>query len=196
LRRRACCHPEGIVIDHTHARNLTGLAAAVVLALAVPALAQKPVSKGTIVVETFVIDAIDHASRMVTLSDGKGHKESVYCGPEVERFSALKVGDKVTFQYHESVVYQIRKPGSIGGPEVGTSVIRTPGDKPGGTMSQQVTATVLIDAIDIKAPSVTFTNADGTKSSFRVQDAKNLEGYKAGDRVQVTYTQALAISVK
>ena len=28
-------------------------------------------------------------------------------GPEVERFSALKVGDKVTFRHHQSVVYAI-----------------------------------------------------------------------------------------
>jgi Cu/Ag efflux protein CusF len=31
--------------------------------------------------------------------------------------------------------------------------------------------------------------------SFRVQNAKNLEGYKAGDKVDITYTQALAVSV-
>ena len=34
------------------------------------------------------------------------------------------------------------------------------------------------------------------KMSFKVQDAKNLTGYKVGDTVEITYTQALAISVK
>ena len=32
--------------------------------------------------------------------------------------------------------------------------------------------------------------------SIRIQDAKNLEGYKVGDTVEITYTQALAISVE
>jgi len=29
-----------------------------------------------------------------------------------------------------------------------------------------------------------------------VEDVKNLEGVKVGDRVQITYTQALAVSVE
>ena len=29
-----------------------------------------------------------------------------------------------------------------------------------------------------------------------MQDAKNLEGYKVGDTVEITYTQALAVSVE
>ena len=31
--------------------------------------------------------------------------------------------------------------------------------------------------------------------SFKVENAKNLEGYKVGDKIEVTYTQALAVSV-
>jgi Cu/Ag efflux protein CusF len=58
-----------------------------------------------------------------------------------------------------------------------------------------LTATVTIQAIDMKIPSVTIKMDDGTVSSFKVEDKKNLEGVKVGDRVQITYTQALAISV-
>ena len=66
----------------------------------------------------------------------------------------------------------------------------------GGTIAQQLTATVTIEAIDAKVPSVTVRSAAGRRSSFRVADAKNLEGYKAGDQVDVTYTRGVAISVK
>jgi Cu/Ag efflux protein CusF len=59
-----------------------------------------------------------------------------------------------------------------------------------------VTATVTIQAIDPKVPSVTVKSDKGRVLSFRVQDAKNLEGYKVGDTVEVTYTQALAVSVE
>ena len=72
---------------------------------------------------------------------------------------------------------------------------RTPGAAPGGTIGLQVTATVTIEAIDAKTPAVTIRTADGRRSSFRVEDAKNLEGYKVGDKVDVTYTRALAVSV-
>jgi len=161
-----------------------------------PAAAQKPVTQGAAVTETFVIDAIDHTERLVTLRDSKGETETIYCGPEVQRFDALKVGDKVTFRYYESVVYQIRKPGSAPAePYEGAGIVRTPGQQPGGTISQQMTATVTVNAVDMKVPSVTITTAEGEKMSFKVDEPKNLEGVKAGDKVEITYTQALAISV-
>ncbi len=53
-----------------------------------------------------------------------------------------------------------------------------------------------VEAIDPKVPSIAVKAEDGRKMSFKVQDAKNLEGVKPGDKVEVTYTQALAISVK
>jgi Cu/Ag efflux protein CusF len=31
--------------------------------------------------------------------------------------------------------------------------------------------------------------------SFKVANAKNLEGYKAGDKIEITYTQAFAVAV-
>jgi len=63
-------------------------------------------------------------------------------------------------------------------------------------MSAQITAVVLIQAIDAKVPSVTIKAEDGSVLSFKVEDAKNLEGVKVGDKVQITYTRALAISVE
>jgi Cu/Ag efflux protein CusF len=157
--------------------------------------AQKPVTQGAEVTETFVIEAIDYTSRLVTLRDSKGMSETMYCGPEVQRFDALKVGDKVTFRYYESVVYAIRKPGSAPKPAESGGVVRTPGTKPGGTISQQMSATVTVNAIDTKAPSITVTSAEGRKMSFKVENPKNLEGVKVGDQVEVTYTAALVVSV-
>jgi Cu/Ag efflux protein CusF len=183
-----------MIFNRSARLTLAALGAAAVLWTAAPASAQKPVTQGAQVSESFVIDAIDHTARLVTLRDDKGETETIFCGPEVERFDALKVGDKVTFRYYESMVYAIRKPGSA--PAAGGSgVVRTPGDRPGGTISQQMTAVVTINAIDTKVPSVTITTSDGKKMSLKVEDAKNLQGVKVGDQVEITYTQALAISV-
>jgi ribosomal protein S17 len=173
------------------------LAALAVAWLAAPAYAQKPVTKGAAISESFTIDAIDHSRRIVSLRDKDGVVEDVYCGPEVKRFDALKVGDKVTFRYYESVVYQVRKPGTAAeSPSSTPAVVRTPGDRPGGTVSEQMTATVTITALDPKVPSVTVTSADGRKMSFKVENPKNIEGVKVGDKVEITYTQAIAISVQ
>jgi len=59
-----------------------------------------------------------------------------------------------------------------------------------------MTVVVSLEAIDAKVPSVSIRTADGRRMSFKVENAKNLEGYKPGDKVEVTYTQALAVSVE
>ena len=159
--------------------------------------AQKPVTQGAAVTETFVIDAIDYTTRLVTLRDSEGITQTIECGPGVERFNALKVGDKVTFRYYESVVYAIKRPGA--GPEKPAEnfgVVRTPGATPGGTISKQMNAVVTVNAIDLKVPAITVTSADGRKMSFKLENPKNAEGVKPGDKVEITYTQALAVSVE
>jgi Cu/Ag efflux protein CusF len=170
---------------------------ALVLVCTVAVGAQKTVTQGAEVSETVTVEAIDYKARLVTLKDSDGFSDTVYAGPEVKRFDALKVGDKVTFRYYESVVYQIRKPGSQPAkPAEAASVVRSEGAKPGATVSQQKNATVTVDAVDMAVPSVSIRTDDGRKMSFRVDNKKNLEGVKAGDRVEITYTEALAISVK
>jgi Cu/Ag efflux protein CusF len=185
---------------------LTSPLVAMTLVLGVPASAAlaaqaKPtvpstVSQANTVTETFTIDAIDYKGRLVTLRGDDGVSETIYCGPEVQRFDALKAGDKVTFRYQESVVYEITKPGAPAAAAEAGGVTRTPGASPGGTISQKQVAVVTINEIDLKAPSVTVTTKDGRKMGFKIQDPANMAGVKVGDQVQITYSQALAVSVE
>jgi hypothetical protein len=160
--------------------------------------AQQAKSEAAVVTEAFTIVGIDQTNRIVMLKDKEGNVDSVVCGPGVQRFSELKVGDTVTFRYHESIVYAIQKPGTApaSSADAKASITRNTGAKPGGTIAQQLTATVTIQAIDMAIPSVTIKKDDGSTSSFKVENKKNLEGYKVGDRVLITYTQALAVSVE
>jgi Cu/Ag efflux protein CusF len=177
----------------------TLVALAVLVAVPLIALAQKPVTQTDSVELTATIAAIDHTTRLVTLEDKEGVTETIYCGPEVKRFAELKVGDTVTFRYYQSIVYAIRKPGqpSSQPPASGQpAVTRGKGPRPGGTIAQQETATVTIKAINLETPSVTVLTEDGRTASFKVEDKKNLEGVKVGDKVEITYTEALMISVK
>jgi hypothetical protein len=178
--------------------NIRIVSAAVLAALVmVPAAvrAQKPVTIGEAITESFTIEAIDSATRTVTLKDKDGYLEDVVCGPEVQRFNELKVGQTVTFRYYESLVTALKRADPAAKPSASAGMTRTPGKLPGGTISQQFTTTVTIEAIDPKVPSVTIRKPNGARSSFRVQDPKNIQGFKAGDTVEITYTQALAVSV-
>jgi Cu/Ag efflux protein CusF len=63
-------------------------------------------------------------------------------------------------------------------------------------MTQQQTVTVLVKAVDMKAPSVLVQTEDGHMESFRVEDKGNLKNVKPGDHVIITYSEALLISVE
>jgi hypothetical protein len=177
-------------------RTLAVLAALVVLPLV--ALAQKPVTETEAIELTTKIEAIDHSARLVTLKDKDGESETIYCGPEVKRYDELKVGDTITMRYYESIAYAIRKPGQPSGLPAtsGPKITRGQGARPSGTIAQQETATVTLKAIDLKVPSVTVLTEDGRTMSFKVEDKKNLKDVKVGDKVEITYTEAVMISVK
>ena len=171
---------------------------AVLVALPLVVLGQAPVTRTEAIELTTKIEAIDKTARLITLKDEDGEMETIYCGPQVKRFDELKVGDTVTFRYHESVVYAIRKPGQPSGlpAETGPKAVAGKGPRPGGTFSEQETATVTIKAIDAKVPSVTVLTEDGRTVSFKVEDKSKLKDVKVGDKVEVTYTVAVMVSVK
>ena len=101
------------LIDTSAGIRLIGPAVVAVLLLG-PAtvLAQQPATRTEEVSASFTIEAIDHSSRVVTLRNKAGLLEEVYCGPEVQRFDALKVGDVVTFRYYETIVTALSRPGA------------------------------------------------------------------------------------
>ena len=164
-------------------RTLAVLAALTAIPLAV--VAQAPVTQTETVEVTATIAAIDHSTRLVTLRDKDGEMETIYASPDVKRLDELKAGDTVTFRYHESIVYKVSKPGEPVSALVSEEpkIVRDTGSRPGGTVSRTETATVTVKAVDLKVPSVTVLTGDGRTVGFKVEDKKNLEGVKVGDKV-------------
>ena len=171
--------------------------AALSVAASSAAQAPAPINEGDVSTVTATVEAIDSGNRLLTLRGEKGEVTTIRVPDSVERFSAIKVGDKVTARYVESVAVQVRRPGEAKAPPVSAeaAVVRRPGEKPGATISQQYDARVKVETIDTKTPSLAVKTADGNTLSFRVQDPKKLEGLKVGDEIEVTYTEALMITV-
>jgi hypothetical protein len=173
-----------------------GLAAALVIGSVVQA-EQTVTKKSDTVTATVTIQAIDKTNRLVTIKDESGVEDTMQVGPAMKRFDELKVGDKVKVEYYESLVLQVRKPGDAV-KTGGDSAKLTPGTgaAPAATLSRQQTTTVEVLAIDQKVPSITVKTADGRTVSRKVEDRKNLEGVKVGDKIDITYTQAAIMSVE
>jgi hypothetical protein len=162
-----------------------------------PISGQQKIEQAGNISKSATIVAINHTNRTVTLKDANGNVEDFHAGAEVKRFNELKVGDSVTFAYHAAVVYQVQKPGTKATPiQGGVSTVRGQGPKPSGAVTQQRRATVIVEAIDPAVPSIKVRTANGHALSAQVEDKKNIEGVKVGDKVTVTFTEALMVTVE
>lgn len=166
------------------------------LALAAETETPKPIEIKDKVHVKATVEAIDHTNRTVDLKGPKGNILTLSVEESVTRFDKMKVGDVVSVDYLESVVYQVEKAGTPTSPDTITDTsAKRSGEKPGGAAVAQIVTTVTIEAIDLATPAITVRTSDGAKQSFRVRDVNNLKGVKVGDKVKVTETAALMIAV-
>ncbi len=179
-----------------------GTLVTVLLASAALAAETKPVLKGKLgeqtVTVTAVVEAIDVAKRMVTVKGPGGNSETFEVDESVKNLPQLKVGDTVKIQYYESLAWELHKAGTKEAGVEMTGGVRTaePGKKPGGVAKGQATLTATVVAIDKAAQTFTLKGPEGNVRTFRARDPKNLEKASVGDLVQITYTEALAVSVE
>ena len=172
------------------------IAAAVLVSTARTAMAQAKTVSSEMRTETGIVEAIDAATRTVTLKKADGTVVSTVAGPDIKRFAELKVGDKVTARYYENVVVRLKQPGE---PDVASATkATTPAEQvlPGGTKAKQMTITATITAINLDMPSITFTGPNGWKYTSKVLDKEALAKVKVGDKVDIVWTEAVLVSVE
>ena len=152
------------------------------------------------VVETLEISgtltALDTETRQVTLDVGDGAMMSFVAGPEVRNFAQLEVGDLVKIEYARGLLLELRK-GSTEQPwRIDDDQTRRamPGEKPAGIIGQGVRALVEVVAVDAERGTITVQGPRNT-AELKVPDPVQLEKIAVGDRIEVTYIEAGAISV-
>lgn len=175
----------------------TAAVLATALCLAGAGVAAQQPTKSKSINGTATIQAIDSTARTITLRDATGQEDTYSVGPQIKRFDELKVGDTVKMTYYEAVVLRVLKPGEKpGAASTDAAVTRGTGSLPAGTMGVQDKMTVAVKAIDPAVPSITVTTPDGRTVTRKVEDKKNIEGLKAGDQIEITYTRAFLTSIE
>jgi hypothetical protein len=144
---------------------------------------------------TATVEAIERSTREVTLKEENGEYETIQVPIDNKRFDTIKVGDKVTATYYENLVLRVKAPGEKSVDTDKAAVTPGGGTKAGGTAATQRTITATITHIDMKIPSITFTGPNNWKYSSRVEDKEMLAKVKEGDRVDITWTEAVLISL-
>jgi hypothetical protein len=186
--------------------------AAVAAAFAMPSYAQKPdAAAGTVVVSepgkatatraaelSAQVVAIDKATRTLTLKGPQGDSMDLVAGDEVRNFDQIKLGDFVVARYLQSLTLELQKTRvKAGEPMVREEAGRAAaGERPAAGAARQVTALADVTAVDPKKSTITLKGPRGNVVTLPVQNPEQFKVVKKGDQVQVTYTEAMALSVE
>ena len=186
--------------------------ALVAAALAVNAFAQKPDAAGGIAVTSepgkatavraLVITAqvvgIDKATRTLTLKGPQSGVVDIAAGDEVKNFDQIKLGDFVVARYAQALTLELRKTKvKAGEPTVREGAVRAkPGEAPSAAGAREVTAIAEVIGVDAKTSTVTLKGPRGNVVTLDVRNPEQFKLVKKGDQVEVTYTEALALSVE
>jgi Cu/Ag efflux protein CusF len=148
---------------------------------------------------TATVEKVDTKKRELTLKDSQGNTFMTQVPEDVTNFDKLKKGDRIDIDYYESVTLALKKPGEAVAPG-GEQTMTQPssGQLPGGMMARKITAVATVAKVDVAANKVTIKAPDGTMDTINVSDPslqQKLSSMKKGDKIQASYTQAMAISV-
>jgi hypothetical protein len=158
----------------------------------------KGVEVGDAVVITADVLAVDKATRTLTLKGEKGNVVEMQVSEVAHNFDQIKVGDKLTLSYYESVAVYLGKPGTK--PEEDASLVATraaKGEMPAGMVIGAVDVSSEVVAIDKKERSLTLKLPEGNLVTTKVDKAvKAFDNLKVGDVIHSRLTKAVAVSVE
>lgn len=168
-----------------------------VLLAAASAGAQEPrASAKDIVALTARVERIDVFSRSLTLKTKEGLVHVVYVGPELAVFRELKTGDNVLVRIVESVIVEARPGAKTTGVTDTTGAAKKAPEAAQSDVLQQLKTVVTIESVDLPTQMVVYKGADSRLVQRQVRDPRLLDGLKAGDVVEITYTRERAISLQ
>ena len=161
---------------------------------ATSASAQSKTITGDVKVAKGTVEAVESASREVTIKKDDGTYTTMEIPEAARRFDSIKIGDRVSVRYYENMVLRMKPAGEKDTDTGSAAVTASPGSGPSGTVARQRTITATITAVDLATPSITFTGPNNWKYSSKVQDKKALAMAKVGDKVEITWTTATLVS--
>jgi Cu/Ag efflux protein CusF len=213
LPRRRALSRKGFIVKKLDVVTATTMCALLVAACATEkptepppqptlAVAEASSAKGAAreheVVVAATVEKVDVKERQVTLRGPDGSLETIRVGPEVRNLPQVKRGDHVVATYYQSVAFEIVKPGQAQlGATMNEGVGRAKlGDKPGAIDARVLTIVADIVSLDRKNQQAVLKGPEGKTMTVDVQDPRNFDKVKVGDRVEITLTEAVAIDVR
>ena len=167
---------------------------------ATEAPAQTSAAAETVVETSAVVVSVDQETRRVVVNDEDGRQFSIIVDPNVPNLDQVEEGDVINIAYHSGVIANLVEPGSPPAqPKAAAGVARAPeGEKPIDVVGAAVSTRVTIVSFDPASNLISFAPPDGIVRSMIVREPEMQEfarTLKAGDEVDVTFVEAVAVSV-
>jgi hypothetical protein len=167
--------------------------AAVVLAFSLPSWAQDIKQLTNTVNVSGTVETIDHDKRSIYIKTADGF-QAISVPQSAKRFDELKVGDKVSVTYNNTVYVRLKPPGEAAVDTGSKTSTMGQEAQPGGTTYVERTITATVAAIDAGASSITFVGPAGWKYSRRVVDPTVFDKLKVGDQVDITWNTDVTVA--
>lgn len=142
------------------------------------------------------VEAVDQKTRLVTLRTAEGKLVTFFAGKEVVNLPQVKAGDTVTVAYANIVKVRMAESGEEWDDSLAEVARAVPGSKPGMVVGGERTVTATIEDIDKSVNTATLKMPDGNLQIVNVKDPANLDRVKVGDRIVITYSEAVSINVQ
>lgn len=163
-----------------------------------PTAGEPTTVSGEVMSTTQTVQKVDLKKRELSLKDDAGDQIMVQVPEDVSRLDAVKKGDKITLTYKQSLALSLKKGGKAATPSELSMAERKPGELPGGAVGRQITASAKVTKVDPEKNKLTIRTPDGKTDTINVSNPdlqSDLKQIKVGDRIQATYTEAVAMSV-
>lgn len=153
-----------------------------------------------------VVETIDPRSRELLLRGAGGAQSgallSMVVSPRVQNLDRMRPGDRVTVQYYQALAANLVRPAAgANPPSAAWTVDRNAptATRPGGEVTRVVSGRVTVTAVDTANNSLSFVGPGGvprTVFARRMEGRAFLRSLSVGDQVDMTYEEALAISIE
>jgi len=188
-------------------RAVTIFAVVALAAAAPPLVAQQPpgVAKGGAVARApgkmatvstaqiiAIVEGVDAANRTISLKGPRG-VVTMDVREGVRNLPQVKAGDRVVVTYAQALALELKKGGAgIREHVEREGMVRT---APGATVGREVKVVADVMVVNMKNQTVTLRGPKRTVT-LKVRDPAQFKNITAGDQVEATYTEALALAVK